>query len=462
MAALNTYKARVRRAWLGVMLTIASTVSTVLFLTFFTKGSHVRFYISVTFIVIAFLLVWRLLSGRKNRPIPVLNYHSVTSNAEWLVIGDSLSITPGEFERHLRYLSRHNYRSLTISELYADWDGIHHTKQNRRSVALTFDDGYLDNWAFVFPLLQRYRIKATIFISTDFVASEPQQPAEGSPGYLCWQQIKEMTRSGLVEVQPHGCTHSRVFCSTRLIDYHHPGFQNIWLFWNHFPDRKKNWWQHDLSTFAAWGTPLFEQGPALTHKKFIPDQSIVEALQRFSAQRQSSDYCRSNWRAEFEACYREQLARLGGKAGSFESDAEFGERVAAELRLSKERIENETGAKADFFCWPENQFSEESLQLAKKCGYNATASNYHTGVNGHGDDRSVIRRVFIGNRFFGVKNRNLDFIGFLASVRCFEGDYLWYPLIALGAVLKKLFNHNLSNSESFTSLGIKGHGIGTI
>ena len=39
----------------------------------------------------------------------------------------------------------------------------------RDSIFLSFDDGYLDNWTYVFPILKKYGMKATIFVSPDFV-----------------------------------------------------------------------------------------------------------------------------------------------------------------------------------------------------------------------------------------------------------------------------------------------------
>ena len=78
---------------------------------------------------------------------------------------------------------------------------------------LTFDDGYLDNWAIVWPLLKRYGTKATIFVSSDFI--EPDGPARptledvwsgkiesaalGIAGFLRPSEMRAMVDSGLVE-----------------------------------------------------------------------------------------------------------------------------------------------------------------------------------------------------------------------------------------------------------------------
>ena len=63
---------------------------------------------------------------------------------------------------------------------------------------LTFDDGYVDNYDELFPLLQKYNAKATIFVISDAVYSEH---------YLKEAQIKELSDSGLVSIQSHTKTH---------------------------------------------------------------------------------------------------------------------------------------------------------------------------------------------------------------------------------------------------------------
>lgn len=123
--------------------------------------------------------------------VSVYMYHSVR---EVPVNEDDpeLSVRPSEFEQQLKYFSKKRVHDIFASELKGQ------QSKHARYVVLTFDDGYEDNYTEVFPLLKKYRIKATIFMITSLIDKE---------GYLTSEQIKEMTDSGLVSVQSHTVSH---------------------------------------------------------------------------------------------------------------------------------------------------------------------------------------------------------------------------------------------------------------
>ncbi len=121
----------------------------------------------------------------------VYMYHSVREDP---VNPDDpdLSVRPSELEKQLRFFKGRGIRTVFASELAGLEPG------NERCVALTFDDGYEDNYTEVFPLLKKYGCKATVFMITGLIDQE---------GYLTADEIREMTDSGLVSVQSHTVSH---------------------------------------------------------------------------------------------------------------------------------------------------------------------------------------------------------------------------------------------------------------
>lgn len=77
------------------------------------------------------------------------------------------AIPTGLFEVHMRYLARH-YKVVSLAELQRHLDS---GESNEMVVGVTFDDGYRDNYECAFPVLQRYRIPATIFLTTGAIDS---------------------------------------------------------------------------------------------------------------------------------------------------------------------------------------------------------------------------------------------------------------------------------------------------
>lgn len=80
---------------------------------------------------------------------------------------NELCLGSGAFERLLRWLRR-NFDCVPLMELLDP----HAAPGGRLRVALTFDDGWRDNATQAFPLLQRYQMPASIFLSTDFIGSQ--------------------------------------------------------------------------------------------------------------------------------------------------------------------------------------------------------------------------------------------------------------------------------------------------
>ena len=120
--------------------------------------------------------------------VPCFMYHAV-SNDTWGI--DELFVMPERMEQQLQYLSENGYDPIFFEDLY-------HIEDYDKPVLLTFDDGYEDNYTELFPLLQKYNVKATIFIITGYV---------NQPKYLTDAQILEMVNSGLVSIQSHTFSH---------------------------------------------------------------------------------------------------------------------------------------------------------------------------------------------------------------------------------------------------------------
>jgi peptidoglycan/xylan/chitin deacetylase (PgdA/CDA1 family) len=126
------------------------------------------------------------LPGR-NRAWPrLIMLHRVTP----LEPASGMNMLPDSFEALLRLLRKKGMRFVTVSELVENPGAT-------RCVALTFDDGFADNYLYAFPLLKRYGAKATIYLAPDIAEIEKLDPA----------QIQEMYDSGLVEFGAHTVNH---------------------------------------------------------------------------------------------------------------------------------------------------------------------------------------------------------------------------------------------------------------
>lgn len=128
-----------------------------------------------------------------NRGVPVLYYHSVQESAHNEVI-----ISSDILKKQLKYIKDQGYITLTLSELknYI----LNNSPIPEKSIVITFDDGYMDNYSNAFPILKEFNMVATIFCITSNL--------DGSY-YLSEDAIKEMSNYG-IDIQSHTVTHPQL------------------------------------------------------------------------------------------------------------------------------------------------------------------------------------------------------------------------------------------------------------
>jgi len=117
---------------------------------------------SVLFILLlVFLFVvnaqFKLFYPAKNK-LRILEYHSISTNG----FEDQITIKKENIIEQFEYLKKNNYTTLWLSEV----DAIKNNKQElpEKSIVLTFDDGFLDNYTELYPLLKEYNFKAVCFM----------------------------------------------------------------------------------------------------------------------------------------------------------------------------------------------------------------------------------------------------------------------------------------------------------
>ncbi len=130
--------------------------------------------------------------------IPILLYHYV----EYVkdagdTIRKSLNIIPAVFDAEVKTLKDKGYTFLTPKDLADILDDK--SKLPERSVILSFDDGYRDFYTDVFPILKKYNAKAITYIVPNFL---------NKPNNMDVWQLKEIVKSGLVEIGAHTMNHA--------------------------------------------------------------------------------------------------------------------------------------------------------------------------------------------------------------------------------------------------------------
>jgi len=127
----------------------------------------------------------------KKVEVPILMYHYIrdyTNSADPL--GIQLSVSPLTFQAQLSSLQASGYQSVSLTDFAAG-------NLPDKPIILTFDDGYLDHYTTVYPLLRQYGFTGTFFVVGNFI---------GQPGYMTLEQIAELAAAGM-EIGGHTQTH---------------------------------------------------------------------------------------------------------------------------------------------------------------------------------------------------------------------------------------------------------------
>jgi len=341
--------------------------------------------------------------------VPVITYHSigiVEPRWQW----NYLTCPYEVFENHLKYMKKAGFHAISLQQLYDYMKKG--AKLPKNPVVLTFDDGYLDNWVFAYPLLKKYGFKGTIFVSPEFIdprcitrknlANVWDREVEISElqttGYLSWEELKKMEEEGVMDTQSHTMTHTWYPVSSKVIDFRHPGDPYIWITWNNNPS-KKPYLQIDDEALIEYGEPVYEYGRAIVVKRYFPDEELKEQIIEYVKKKGKAFFNSKDWRNElFKIMKMTESERKLNDA--YETDEEYEERIYYELQKSKEIIEKKLSKEVKFLSWPGDAVIPKALKISFEVGYAAsTAGSDINNIRKHmrntyGGDPSRINRVY--------------------------------------------------------------------
>lgn len=159
------------------------------------------FFIIIFILVCIFAYNQYKYKKRADVKIPILLYHNfVTTVPDSDPDNFNYINTPSSFEENIKTLLENGYTIISMKDLSDAYNG----KINlpNKPIIITFDDGYYSNYEYIYPILKKYNVKASIFIVTDKISQE----IDGIK-YLSWDNCLEMQNSNLVEIFSHSKKH---------------------------------------------------------------------------------------------------------------------------------------------------------------------------------------------------------------------------------------------------------------
>ena len=129
------------------------------------------------------------------KAVVILQYHHVSDTTP-----ASTSISVEQFTRHMDYLKQQDFKVLPLDQIVK---GLKQGKRfDQKTVAITFDDGYLNVLTHADPLLKKLDFPYSIFIA-------PSEITQSRPSMLNWAQIKQLSDSGVL-ILNHSLAHDHL------------------------------------------------------------------------------------------------------------------------------------------------------------------------------------------------------------------------------------------------------------
>lgn len=152
--------------------------------------SLINFCIKTLFL---FLIGFNITLAGNTTTVPVLVYHVLNPT-----VPSSMTITPERFETQVKWLKDNGYTVIPLKQLVSYLQGNNVTLP-AKPVVITADDGWESDYTYMYPIARKYNIPVTLFIY-------PGAISEGKHA-LTWDQVKELMKTGLFDIQAHTFTH---------------------------------------------------------------------------------------------------------------------------------------------------------------------------------------------------------------------------------------------------------------
>jgi len=281
------------------------------------------------------------------------------------------------FTAHLSWLRENGFESIPLENL------IHYLRGEEilipeRPIALTLDDGTIENYDIAYPLLKKNGFIGTVFALTANKYIEMS-------GKDWW---KEVEGEGVLRIEGHSHTHSFIFVNNHVDDFY---------------IRES----HDREPIIKGldprpGAPIFGLAYELVSQRFFPRRELMDMC---------VDYVRKDGGKNFfkRKHWKKELLRLISKypkdRGRYETEEGKGKRIREELELSKTIIEEVVGngKKVKFFAYPFGAYEPHLIEYLRLAGYTG-AFTTNPGGNHKGEDPFLIKRMTIleENSFGGL------------------------------------------------------------
>jgi peptidoglycan/xylan/chitin deacetylase (PgdA/CDA1 family) len=124
--------------------------------------------------------------------LPILLYHHLIPERDMMFYKENgLVISEELFDKHMKYLFDNGYHTATVAELR---DYLFNGKSlPDKSVMITFDDGYMSNYIFAYPILKKYDFNAVLFTITACLQTQDQIYHTNKLDMMSWIQIAAST-----------------------------------------------------------------------------------------------------------------------------------------------------------------------------------------------------------------------------------------------------------------------------
>lgn len=295
----------------------------------------------------------------KGRNIPIIFYHEIGNNDK-----DGLtefSVSADHFERQIQWLSRY-FNVVSIDQLIRHING--EIKLPGKVTGITFDGGYVGNYQYAFPILKKYNVPAAIYVVTDSV--DGNIPWERNLLYLISLTKKEQFRLTYrgKEHEFEIKTRSQKRSVKKILQDYMSGLDN----------------EEQGNLLKQISQNLNVQLFGLAQKLFLSWHQIREMN-------------------------KGPLITIGSHSLTHPRLTYIPlEKADREILEPKIRIENKLGEEITSFCYPDNYFSKEVINLVKNAGYSSALAVATRGIlndlNKIGDDVFELRRICMPDRSY--------------------------------------------------------------